>query len=99
MLNINKIKKRTKMTTMPTIKEEEEVPQPFTFNDVVNYRADEIEILDKKIVYEGKHYEVLTDISFQDEFIILSNDNHYEWLVKTSAVRRVLGKKVSIWFV
>jgi hypothetical protein len=99
MYKLNNIKKRIKMPMMPTIKEEEEIPKPFTYDDVLNYRADEIQTLDKLIVYGGKQHKVLTDISYRDEFIILSNDNNYEWLVKTSSIKSVIGQMVSILYV
>lgn len=58
-----------------------EVPELFTMENVVNHKPDEIESLDKFIVYKGREYEVYTDISRKDEFIILKDESENEWLV------------------
>ena len=86
------------MNYLPTIKEET-LPVPFTFKDIVNYKADEIEESNKYIVYEGNEYKVMIDISCKNEFIILKDENLYEWLIKLSSVKRILGKKVCIKYI
>jgi hypothetical protein len=58
-----------------------ELPEPFKMENVVNHKPDEIESLDKFIVYKGREYEVYTDISRKDEFIILKDESENEWLV------------------
>ena len=65
------------LMTMPQLLSTE----PFTMENVVNHKPDEIESLDKFIVYKGREYEVYKDISHKDEFIILKDESENEWLV------------------